>query len=169
MAITITATAGHASANSYITLADADTYHDGHPYASTWDDASADQKNRALVTATRQLDIWFTWKGSTATSTQALLWPRVGVFGPSGYEEASNAIPTRIEEATAELARQLLAEDRTADLDTDAKGLTKLAVGSISMEFRASSSKPIPDVVAGMVQPYAEHSNRYGPITMRRA
>ena len=169
MAIAITATAGSATANSYIALDDAPEYHDGHPYSSTWDDASTDSRNRALITATRLLDTWFTWKGSAAGSTQALLWPRVGVIGPNGYEEANDEIPIRIQHATAELARQLLVEDRTADNDADVKGLTRLKVGGLEMEFRSMTSKPIPDAVSGMVMPYVLHSNRYPPITLHRA
>lgn len=169
MAVTIVATVAGADANSYLELDDADAYHDAHPYAETWDAASADQKNRALVTATRLLDTSYTWKGSVVGSTQALLWPRVGVVGPNGYEEAHNAIPVRIMNATAELARQLLDEDRTADSEVEAKGLTELTVGSIGMKFRSASSKPIPDAVEALVKPYVLVSNRFGPITVQRA
>jgi hypothetical protein len=169
MAVTIVATVAGADANSYLELEDADAYHDAHPYASTWDAATTDQKNRALVMATSLLDTWYTWKGSVVGSTQALLWPRVGVIGPNGYEQSHNAIPVRIMNGTAELARQLLDEDRTADSETEVKGLTELTVGSIGMKFRTASSKPIPDAVEALVMPYVRFSNRFGPITVQRA
>lgn len=171
MAITLTATVGSASANSYSTLAEANTYHDGHPYGSVWDTAAGgtDQKNRALITATKLLDTWFTWKGSVVGSTQALLWPRVAAVGPNGYEEPSDDIPTRIKDATAELARQLLAEDRTADNEAEVKGLKRMKVGSIEMEFTGMNSKPIPDAVSALVLPYVLHSNKFPPIILRRA
>ena len=51
MAISITATAGSASANSYLTLADAQAIVDGlveDDDVAAWASATTDQKNRAL-------------------------------------------------------------------------------------------------------------------------
>lgn len=87
MAITITATAGSASANSYQTLADANAIIEGlveDDDVTAWSSASDDAKNRALFTATIRIDRE-RFLGARATDTQALQWPRTGVRKPDTY------------------------------------------------------------------------------------
>ena len=60
MAITITATVGSASANSYQTLADANAIIEGlieDDDVTAWSSASDDAKNRALFTSTIRISI----------------------------------------------------------------------------------------------------------------
>ena len=87
MAITIDATVGGASANSYLTLADAQALIDGmveNDDVTAWASATTDQKNRALYSATQRLDRE-RFLGARATDTQALQWPRTGVRKPDTY------------------------------------------------------------------------------------
>ena len=87
MAITIDATVGGASANSYLTLADAQALIDGmveNDDVTAWASATTDQKNRALYTATQRIDRE-RFLGARATDTQALQWPRTGVRKPDTY------------------------------------------------------------------------------------
>ena len=87
MAVTIDATVGGASANSYLTLADAQAIIDGFVEdadVTAWASATTDQKNRALYTATQRLDRE-RYLGARATDTQALQWPRTGVRKPDTY------------------------------------------------------------------------------------
>ena len=59
MAITIDATAGGESANSYLTLSDANDIIDGlvqDDDVTAWASATDDQKNRALYTAAQRID-----------------------------------------------------------------------------------------------------------------
>jgi len=87
MAVVIVATVGSASANSYLTLADAQTIIDGlveDADVTAWASATIDQKNRALYTATQRLDRE-RYLGARATDTQALQWPRTGVRKPDTY------------------------------------------------------------------------------------
>ena len=87
MAITIVATAGGASSNSYLTLADAQLIVDGFVQdadITAWATATTDQKNRALFTATQRLDRE-RFIGARSTDTQALQWPRTGVRKPDTY------------------------------------------------------------------------------------
>ncbi len=89
MAITITATAGSASANSYITLTDANAIIDGlvvDDDVAAWiaDSTSDDYRNRALFTAAVRIDRE-RFLGARATDTQALQWPRTGVRKPDTY------------------------------------------------------------------------------------
>jgi hypothetical protein len=154
VACAIDATVGGDDANSYATIAEADIYHESHPYSAVWDAATSDQKCRALVTATRLLDTWFEWVGSAASSGQRLLWPRDGAYGPNGYLHLTDELPTRIVEATAELARQLLISDRTADSEIASQAITSLRAGSVALTFGQAVAKPVPDSVMAMVSFY---------------
>ena len=87
MAITIDATVGGASANSYLTLSAAQDLIDGmveNDDVTAWASATTDQKNRALYSATQRLDRE-RFLGARATDTQALQWPRTGVRKPDTY------------------------------------------------------------------------------------
>lgn len=120
MAITLDFTVGGASANSFVTLTEANTYASGRLNAQAWeDDATDDTKNRALVEATR----WLTelsWTGRRTTDTQALSWPRdfaIDPDSPTGQFFANNAIPQCVKDATMELALQFL-KGGTTDIST---------------------------------------------------
>ena len=154
MAVTLDTTIGGASANAYCTLAEAATYHESHPYATVWEDAIDDERNRAIVTATRLLDQHIGWFGWVVNSVQARQWPRVGCITRGGaYPVLSTVVPEDVKRATAELARQLLASDRTADSDVETQGLTSLTAGSVAMTFDQArvKVKVIPDAVASMI------------------
>ncbi|MGI9313568.1 MAG: DnaT-like ssDNA-binding protein [Luminiphilus sp.] len=87
MAISINATAGEATANSYLTLADAQAIIDGlieDDDVTAWASATTDQKNRALYTAAQRIDRE-RFLGARATDTQAMQWPRTGVRKPDTY------------------------------------------------------------------------------------
>ena len=99
MAVSIDATAGGASANSYLTLSDAQAIVDGmveDADVTAWGSATDDQKNRALYTATQRLDRE-RFLGARATDTQALQWPRTGVRKPDTYVNTyATGFPFRI-------------------------------------------------------------------------
>jgi hypothetical protein len=160
--VTLVATAGAANANSYATVAEATTYHDMHLYGSDWSNSDTGTKTKALQMATRLLDNWFDWAGVTATDAQALLWPRVGAIAKSGYTLDSDAIQVPIRDATSELARQLIAGDRSADNQTEVQGLKSLTAGSVSLTFQSVASKPIPDAVMALVGPLGAIRGRSG-------
>jgi len=169
---TLVATAGAADANVYATLAQADAYHEAHAYGDAWRAAYVEQKHRALLTATRLLDQHLVWAGAAASTTQRLAWPRTGLRDIHGNTLSSTTIPDRIVEACAELARQLLAADRTADSEVEAQGLSSLSVGSISMTFTSAVAvKVLPDAVWYLVAPWGTVRTRSmeGPIALARA
>ena len=56
MAATINATVKGENANSYVTLTEANSYFETVPDSTTWDNKTDDQKNRALIAATRWID-----------------------------------------------------------------------------------------------------------------
>jgi hypothetical protein len=106
MAATINATPGAADANSYLTLQEAQSYAETELSASDWETATNDQRTRALITATRALDL-LSYVGNRSTTTQALAWPRQGfTTGEKAY--TSTEVPTEIKQAQWELALSLL-------------------------------------------------------------
>ncbi len=153
MAVVIVATPGAANANSYCTLAEADAYHEGHSYSGTWTDGTTDQKNRALVTATALLDEWYEWADWPESETQALQWPRGSVMDILYMSVLSGGvIPQKLKDATAELARQVLAGDRMKDSDVETQGITSMSAGPVSFSFKDSvRAKVIPDRIRSMI------------------
>src|SRR5690349_12109690 len=106
---------GKVDANAYADAADGDAYHDGHLYAAAWTAASAGDKDKALVFATRLIDSQFQFGGTRLKETQALQWPREDCENPDAHEPvASNVVPKAVVDATCEMARELLIADRTA-------------------------------------------------------
>jgi hypothetical protein len=121
MAISIDATVGGASANSYLTLAAANSLIEGlvqNDDVVAWASATDDQKNRALYSATQRIDRE-RFLGARATDTQSLQWPRTGVRKPDTYINTyavgfpfrittdyftDTEIPDQIKKAQAELA-----------------------------------------------------------------
>jgi hypothetical protein len=117
---------GKVDANSYADVADGDAYHDGHLYAAAWSGATNDDKEKALVFATRLIDSQFQFNGWRAHDEQALQWPRERcqdpdrglpvtiLLLPSGAYVDSNIVPKTVMDAACEMARELLIANRTA-------------------------------------------------------
>lgn len=143
---------GLSTANTYVSQADATTYHEKHLYATDWTAATSGNKDIALMMATRIIDDQFTFEGKKVSDTQALEFPRFDIKDRSGYSIQSTTIPTSLKNAVSEYARWLLASDRTAEEgDT---GFKSLKVGSLSLTPDPGDRKnTIPDVVMKMLAP----------------
>jgi hypothetical protein len=137
--------AGLSDANSYASVADADSYHEGHLYGSAWTTASTSTKEAALVMATRLIDGCHQFNGRKVSSTQGLQWPRAkaidpdgagstGLFSGTGFFFAEDVVPIAVVNATCELARELIKADSTDA--TDAEGLQSISIaGALTMQF----------------------------------
>jgi hypothetical protein len=165
MPVTLDATVGGVNANTYCTQAEADTFHDTQPYPAIWTAATSDNKNRALVTATRILDDEIAWYGVVTDQKQRLQWPRQGMVKPNGYYVDPNTLPDALKNATAELARQLLDTDRSADNDAETQGIAALKIGSIDLTFKNPTAKVIPDAVFYMLRWWGSVITRSSPVT----
>lgn len=165
MPVTLVTTVGAANANAYCSLAEADAYHEGHAHASTWT-GTDDVKNRAIVTATRLLDESYDWFGWVVDDVQALGWPRRGAYYKTGYAVPDTVVPQAVKNATAEFARQLLAEDRTADSEVEAQGITGIKAGSVELTFDTATAKSqvVPDAVHSMLKFYGRRVSG-SPVT----
>lgn len=104
----IVATAGASNANSYLTVAGADSIANGMIGTLGWSSATSDDKARALITATNGLET-LGWTGTRTSATQALSWPRTEA-SCGDKTIASDDVPREIELATFDLANALLGD-----------------------------------------------------------
>ncbi len=138
VAATINATVKDANANSYVTLAEANTYFETVPDSSTWTNKTDDQKNRALISATRWIDS-FVFYGDRCDDGQALKFPRNN-YQVDGVELACSTIPSNIKYAQYELARAL-ANDTGAITGTTGKdgNFEEVALGDLRVKYNTDS------------------------------
>jgi hypothetical protein len=141
------------TSNSYASVADGNAYHASHLYASAWHQANDAQKEKALIWATRLIDENVEWTGFQSQDGQALQWPRHGAGDRGGFVIDSNEIPRALKDATAEMARLMLGEDRTAEDDT--RGFSMIKAGSVTVNIdKSDRTDIIPKTVARMVSPF---------------
>lgn len=165
MAPVLVATVGSATANSYVTVAEGDTYFDERLNVSAWTDAAADDKARALIMATRRIDME-EFEGEKAASGQALQWPRIGAIDPDGYEYDSAAIPQIVQDATCELALKFLNDGTTdAFASSSLAQFENVQVDTIDVTPRSSfDPTDLPDTVRRLLKPVLTTSESSIPV-----
>ena len=138
MGATINATVKGENANSYVTLTEANAYFETVPDSSTWDNKTVDQKNRALIAATRWIDS-FVFYGDRCDDGQALKFPRNN-YQVDGVELACSKIPVNIKYAQYELARAL-ANDTDAITGTTGKegNISEAKLGDLEVKFNTAT------------------------------
>jgi hypothetical protein len=148
-----TSTAGGASSNSYTSVASADTYllteSIGH---ADWEDEADADKEAALMTATREMER-MSWKGTCSTTTQALEWPRTGVYDRKGNEYSTSTVPTAIQQACAELAFAIL-QSAAIDDGEDLSAFKSIAIGDEKFELRDGHTDTLPKVFTNLVRDF---------------
>lgn len=164
---TLVATVGSASANSYVTVTTADTYFDERLQASGWTGEDTDDKERALIMATRRIDME-PFRGepvkpltdvevSANTNTQALKWPRYSTRDDTGWVFDHEEIPVIVQRATMELALRLLNDDddgTDAMADTGLEQFADVAIGSLKVTpNRGYRAAPLPEIVERLLRP----------------
>lgn len=157
MPVVIDATPGGGNSNSYCTLAEANAYHETRLFAASWEEASADTRNRALVSATRLLDSHISWLGDpSAAGIQALQWPRSGMYDAFDKAIDEGEIPQVLKDATAEFARLLIESDRTAEVSSE--GIGEIGLGPIQINFsdEGQTRKVIPSIIQEMLSPWID-------------
>ena len=154
MPTAIDATVGGVAANSYITVAEGDTFAADVLGTVAWSAATSDNKIRALLIATARLDE-LEWIGAMAATTQALSWPRTGA---ECHEKVytSLVIPYEVKRGTFDLANLLL-KDITVDpfstvaqvtgelvpgISNQALKAVALGNGALSLDFKDASGAP---------------------------
>jgi hypothetical protein len=155
MPITITATIGSASANSFVTEAEFIAYvaerPNAHTSATTSGSTATEAEKAALVQAARELDAAL-WHGSRVDAVQRLAWPRAYVPDPDypvdpdslsesdvGYLDSAT-IPRRIKDAQCELAVQFLKAGATdLSMPSSIEGVTRRRIDVLETEYQVGS------------------------------
>lgn len=158
MAASIIATVGATNANSFGTLAEANTYHETVVHVDgAWDDVDADIKQPALIMAQQQMTSLICWTGYIANSTQKLPWPRNGMWERNELVYIlSNVIPDEVKWCQFELARLLATTDRTLEYEVGVNGILRLKAGSVTIQFKdqyLSGPAVIPSVAYNLLVP----------------
>ncbi len=122
---------GHADANAYVSVAEADEYFALRGNAA-WAAAEAADKEAAIVRATDYLDAGHAFRGVRASQTQALAWPRLGAEDDAG--RAIAGVPEAVRRACAELALRALAGDLLPDAPRGG-GVKSESVGPLSVTY----------------------------------
>lgn len=153
---------GTATNNSYVTLAEANTYFEGVLNISDWVDATEDQQNRSLAQATARID-QEDFYGTIVSADQALEFPRTGLGNING-RPADNIIPKNIKTATYDLALYMLGTNMKQKGD-DNTGLKEYSVkvGTIEEtkkyitdEFTSAKNyNDLPDFIATNLEPFS--------------
>jgi hypothetical protein len=126
---------GSPTANSYVTMSAASLFLEARLHIEAWTDASATEREAALMWATRLLDQQVRWSGHPTTATQALAWPMSGMQDRYGRAISNTIVPPTIQEATAVYALALL-EDTGSETDSGADtGVKMKKLGAMTIEF----------------------------------
>ena len=125
----IEATAGGATANSYVTVAEAGTYFAGRLGAEPWIAADAATRESALRMATRALER-LRWPGARQHTAQALSWPRSGVAWV-----ADGTVPQPVRDAQCEEALAWLTPALTRRRQLQTAGVTGAQVSDAREQY----------------------------------
>lgn len=140
MPITLDASPSSPAANAFADVAWADAYFAAQLYSEEWETATADQKAQALITATRSL-ARLRWDGWPATAAQPLPFPRTGLLDREGrYSIPSGIFPEDLKAATAEAAKQYLADGQLPSTPLETTGIHRLKAGSVEVEYEAGGA-----------------------------
>jgi hypothetical protein len=140
MAIIVEDGTGKVDSESYISVADADTYFSARGFA-TWATMSTGEKEQALRRGTDYMQEMYRtrWAGVRMTATQALDWPRYDVpmrDAPGGYAWPAyypvDAVPAIVARACAELAYRAAHGELAPDVDREK---LRVKVGPIETEY----------------------------------
>lgn len=142
MAFTVEDGTNVANANSYVDIAEADSYASDTGYED-WEDLSDAEKQIGLVRATHYIDQIYrtSFTGFQQSENQSLAWPRGGAYDENFYYFDTNEIPVRLKRAVIEMA--FIAYDRDVDLykfDPEYTGVkrTRFQVDTLSEEIEYS-------------------------------
>ncbi len=156
MAFTVEDGSGMSNANAYATVGEVDAYISDYARdENTWVTATNTAKQGYIKEATQSLDLLWgdRFIGVKNDVNQSLLFPRYGAYDRDGYAVASDAVPSLIKQATAELAYKhafIGGTDKTAGdtskiiADIDGGGLIaeeSVAVGSIKTTTKYEGGK----------------------------
>lgn len=158
--------AGLSNANSFCAIDTADQYVAAHGGHAEWEAATLQEKEDWLILATRWINWKFKFNGRKRRETQALAFPRMGLYDEDEYYVSHESVPLRVQQATILVAMRLAQGDFTPFPDEANSGAvtgSSISVGpiAISEQFsspRVASSEPRLPLVEKLIQPFLRPS-----------
>lgn len=143
MALETETGSGSATAESFCSVADADTYHAARG-VTLWATLTTAEKEQALRRATDFMGQTYRlrWSGYRKTDTQALDWPRYNAPKPDSTVGrfmayySDSIVPVEVRNACAELAFRAASGELAADVG---QAVTERTVGPITTKYAAGS------------------------------
>lgn len=171
--------------NTYVTLAEANTYFDNRANGASWGAQAQTDRERALLTAVSLQDSSRRWIGALVREDQPLAWPRVAIrpnerrsrrLIRTGFETltgataglydaksrfwAATVIPKPIKDGQCELAFAFLINGFNYETEAEVKSFS---ADGLSVTFDMPQRGDFPLIVARLLAPLALS----GPETMR--
>jgi hypothetical protein len=147
VALTVETGAIVSGADSYVSAANALTYHAAFGNAA-WAASTDAAREIALRRAARLLDSSYRWRGSIYSEAQEMRWPRSGVLDRDGREIASTFIPKPLADAQCELALLMLSGElvggASGSVQTATGKVQRVKAGSVEVEFAAGLAPALP-------------------------
>ncbi len=171
MAITIDATVAGESANSYLTLDEADAVFETVPtFSTTWAALTSEQKAALLIEAARVVDRRWPLLGQPATAGQARAFPRLADGGvPDQGTVDSPAVAPWVKQAQAEAVRWLHRE-MDEDDSADDRPLMKAGLeGFMSGEFAAETGSALAGGTEAAIKQLLRPALAGGSVHLTRA
>lgn len=159
MAIIVENGQGLANANSYASVADADTYHSDRGN-DIWEDLTELQKEQSLIRATDYMEAVYRlrWKGYRHSETQALSFPRDELqredftYLNQWSYYPNDEVPKEVKNACIELALKASTQELNPDLT---QGVIMEKVDVIQIEYdKYSPQSPRFSAIDNMLQPF---------------
>lgn len=182
--MTIVATPGSASADSYCTVVEADNYFASSYNRPLWAALPNSSKETVLKESTRLLDGLVSWHGYKATETQSLRWPRSyvrdtdSIWGSAQYMDvvvseayiSNSIIPQQLKDIVCELAYDIVSNSGFQSTEND---LSSVKVGSISVKFADRvKNQGFPQVVRSLLVKWGDYvvgsSNEAVSVSLQR-
>lgn len=141
MALVVENGTGLATAESYVSVASADTRH-SNLGNTNWTTLTTEQKEEALRRSTVYLEQAYRerWKGNRHTVDQALSWPRNSVVVDGFVVVDSDVVPADVANACADVAFKAAAGDLNADIT---RAVIREKVGPLETEYSAHSPQSV--------------------------
>lgn len=153
----IDATVGGASANSYVTIAEADAYFEARANSSLWSPLTDAEKEPYLVTAARRNDTE-AYRGAKTEQAQALQFPRTNIIDEDGRSVDDDVIPDRVKRAQMEAAYAILEGSLTLK-DSGLEQFSHAKVGPLEVDIRQDrAAGTLPQAVTRELWPWLQSS-----------
>jgi len=150
MAFTFDSTIKGTTANSYVSVQDADDYFGGNIFNSSWVQLSNTEKEQYLVFATNRLETE-RYAGIPTTETQALSMPRKDVIDVNRINYLDeDTIPTRFNNAVFELVMQYIQEYKEESptfSKQDQARMSEIEIGPITATLRNNKEHSLSDLI----------------------